>query len=654
MNQSTTATSRRLRENLLCLCGCIALGMILYGISLTYPFVWHEADDLSRTLRYSPSEYFTGMSSYEYYRPMMFLVWRMLLNAWGPDSAPMFHALSIYLHLLNAVLLFALARAITGSRLVGWAAAFMLVAYPFSYQAITWSTAHFHPAVLLLVLACVVTYARARLKTARWPTYALAAAFLMAGILVHETAFAATPTLVLVEAYLIINRRVPRWSRWPLLYVAVALAGLALYAMADKSPPVEQTFQLLSGLYLLQGLIYPVAMLLQRACAWAGCDSVALLLPTVAVTLIALLLVCRTRRALTLGLLGLAWFLLGAAPVWAGRDYVYIEYAPRLLYFAGAGTALALAAIADVPGEMTSPDRPSIGLALRLGIIVLIVLQSSLFVAARQPLYAEGFRVVEQENQATFSPRDGMALFINTIDLQDYAQREFPLGWFGVLVAPWHNRLGAVPHLRSENAEWIIEPGQAQYLQDRHPRKLEFHGRTVTPELRRDLLAQTSYVYQLRALLPMPNLHLFQIAEIERGEGSSSSAWAEWPNGVRLASASIEYEAGLPVLNLDWIINGPVDATQTVFVHVRDTAGNIVTQADGDPIAGLAPFSEWAVDDRIRERRPLDLPVHLPAGTYTVAVGLYDRGSLRRTAPTQANGADVVDGAVVIGTFRRE
>ncbi len=108
---------------------------LLYGPSLTYPFIWHEADDLSRTLRYTPIQYITGMPSYEYYRPLMFLFWRSILDAWGAASAPIFHAYSLAMHLLNSVLLYAFARAVSNHRTLAAVAALLFVTYPFSYQA---------------------------------------------------------------------------------------------------------------------------------------------------------------------------------------------------------------------------------------------------------------------------------------------------------------------------------------------------------------------------------------------------------------------------------------------------------------------------------------------------------------------------------------
>ena len=121
---------------------------------------------------------------------------------------------------------------------------------------------------------------------------------------------------------------------------------------------------------------------------------------------------------------------------------------------------------------------------------------------------------------------------------------------------------------------------------------------------------------------------------------------------LRLNAAALEREAGVPVLKLDWSIDGPIDPSQTVFVHLRDSQGQIAAQADGEPISGYAPFSMWPTGTRLQERRPLFLPPDLPAGKYTVVVGLYNRDSLRPTLPAQSESA-TPDGAVIVDQIER-
>jgi hypothetical protein len=119
-----------------------------------------------------------------------------------------------------------------------------------------------------------------------------------------------------------------------------------------------------------------------------------------------------------------------------------------------------------------------------------------------------------QENAAMFGPREGKAVFINTVDLFAFGEPEFPLGWTGVPVAPWHNRLGVTPHLRNEKeADWVIDPAQAQPVQEQSHISVEFHGRVVSPEEMQAALREARDVFQVKTI--GPEFHLFQIAHID-------------------------------------------------------------------------------------------------------------------------------------------
>ena len=632
--------------------------MLLYAPSLAYPFVWYDSDDLLRAIKHSTADLFSGVAGYQYYRPLIFTFWKLILNTWGSASAPMFHAYLIGAHILNGVLLYALAVALTRSRGIAAAAALLFVAYPFSYQAVTWTIAH-QPPSLTFVLASLLIYTRVRLDTQkvkegraapslhRWSPvtrHILALLCLIAAMLLHESAFVGAGILLLIEAFLVISRRIARASIWPLAYLAVTLIVFVAYSAAAKSSPAVETFQILTAEYLLQGLIYPAAMVVARACLLLSCDGVAWLGPVGALTLAGLAILWRWNHRILIGVLGMLWFGLGVAPVWAGRDTVYVEYAPRLLYLASAGAALSLAVIF---GNDTKGRRR----AAQVGIIAVILVQSAQFVMARQSLHEYAFRLLEQENRAMFAPRQEAALFVNTVELFDFKEREFPMGWFGVLVSPWHNQLVETLNLRADHADWVIDPAQAATTSSRSRLALEYHGRIVSPEQFREALAGVSDVYRVEAPTPDDgNLHLFKVAEIDHGSDLPETYITEWLRSVRLVSASVETEAGIPVLNLQWAIAGMIDPNQTVFVHMRDASGRIVAQADGDLIGGMAPLGDWPAGSTIRERRPLIVPRDLQAGRYTVAVGLYNRATLERIAPTESN-QQITDGALIVGPF---
>jgi hypothetical protein len=634
------------RFDLIVVAAIILLTFLLYAPSLRYPFVWYDSDDLLRALKYPVETLFSGVPNYQYYRPLIFTFWKLILNTWGTDSAPIFHAYLIGAHLLNSVLLYALTRTLTRSRSIAAVAALLFTVYPFSYQAVTWIIAH-QPPSLVFVLAGLLVYTQARVRRQETRSRIIglnvaALALLIAAMLLHESAYVSTGLIVLIEAYLLLTKRVTKISLWPLVYSAVTGAMYLIYSSAAKSSPPQATFEVSTGLYLLQGLVYPAALALMRVCQPISCDPVTLLVPASVISLIVLVIFWKLQHTLLIGLFGVLWFLGGILPMWAGRDFVYNEYAPRLLYLAGCGACIAIAAIV---GRGVDAVHFNLKRVAAFGLVALVLLQSTLFVFRRQGLYDEAFALLTQENNAMFAPREGQALFINTVELFSFKDQEFPLGWFGALVSPWHNRIITDRHLRALNADWVIDPAQAQLVQDQARLKLEFHGQPQPLDQLQTAILSATQVFRVEA--PRGDLHLFQIGQIEYHATLPEAFVAIWLDKVRLISATIASEAGAPVLNLDWFVGGSIDPGVTVFVHVLNDAGQVVAQADGDLVGGYVPIGLWQPDDRVQERRVLRLPDHAAAGKYTVLIGLYNRTSAERLL-LHVNGVPMMDNAVVI------
>jgi hypothetical protein len=647
------STQHALRFDAGIVAAIVLLTFLLYAPSLRYPFVWYDADDLLRAIKYPVETLFSGVPNYQYYRPLIFTFWKLILNTWGADSAPIFHAYLIGGHILNAVLLYALTHTLTRSRPIAAVAALLFTIYPFSYQAVTWIIAH-QPPSLIFVLAGLLVYVKARSgmqdaippgRFARSRSVILnvtALILLVMSMLLHETGFVSAGLIVLIEAYLVLTKRVPKISLWPLAYIAVTGLAYLIYSSAAKSSPPQATFEMATGLYLLQGLTYPVAMLLARVCQPASCDPTSMLVPASVIFLIVLAVFWKLQRTILIGLFGVLWFLGGILPMWAGRDFVYNEYAPRLLYLAGCGACIAIAAVV---GRSVETAHFTAKRMIALGLIALILLQSTTFVFRRQGLHDDAFALLTQENKARFGPRDGKALFINTVELFTFKDQEFPLGWFGVLVSPWHNRIGVDQHLRARNAEWVIDPAQAQQVQDQARLQLEFHGQVLPPDQLQTAILSATQVFRVEA--PRGDLQLFEIGQIEHNATPPESFAASWPDDVHLISATIEREAGVPVLNLDWFVGGSIDPDVTVFVHVLNDAGHVVAQADGDLVGGYVPIGVWQKNDRVRESRVLPIE---SAGHYRIALGLYNRATQLRLNPASAS-LPLNGGALSIGEF---
>jgi len=76
-------------------------------------------------------------------------------------------------------------------------------------------------------------------------------------------------------------------------------------------------------------------------------------------------------------------------------------------------------------------------------------------------------------------------------------------------------------------------------------------------------------------------------------------------------------------LTLYWQALAQMPKNYTVFVHLRNTDGGNVAQADHRPLGNVYPTTLWPVGQLIRETSTLDIPPDLSPGSYELWVGMY-------------------------------
>ncbi len=104
-------------------------------------------------------------------------------------------------------------------------------------------------------------------------------------------------------------------------------------------------------------------------------------------------------------------------------------------------------------------------------------------------------------------------------------------------------------------------------------------------------------------------------------------------------------------LRLQWTAARTLEIPDSVFVHVLDEQGQLVTQADGVPLAGLFPFWLWQVGDQVRDVRWLHVPGEWPSGTFAVSLGLYNPSTGARRAVYDVAGERFPDDVVPVLQF---
>ncbi len=77
-------------------------------------------------------------------------------------------------------------------------------------------------------------------------------------------------------------------------------------------------------------------------------------------------------------------------------------------------------------------------------------------------------------------------------------------------------------------------------------------------------------------------------------------------------------------LTLYWQVLSPLARNWTVFVHLLDNQGQIVSQQDQIPGRGQFPTTGWLPQEYLVDLYALPIPADTPTGHYILKIGLYD------------------------------
>lgn len=130
-----------------------------------------------------------------------------------------------------------------------------------------------------------------------------------------------------------------------------------------------------------------------------------------------------------------------------------------------------------------------------------------------------------------------------------------------------------------------------------------------------------------------------------------------WERGVALRGWRLDGPAtpgaALPI-RLTWNSLEPVPRSWTVFIELRDEAGQALARTESRPRDAALPFTDWTPGDWVDDRHILPLPPDLPPGSYRLVVGLYrpEKDNIRLPAWGE-QGGEIGDEAA-IGMVRVE
>ena len=598
---------------------------------------------------------FTSASGYPFYRPLTFALWKVLYALLGGYDPAGFHLLNVLFHAMNAALLWALGYVLTRRRTYAMLAGLLFACFPFSYEAVAYAGALFHPLITFLILATLLLYheSKRRRSTA---LFGAAHAVLVLALFTHENGVIA-PMLILGWEFLDWARGRP-FNRRAWTFLVESALFFWLWLVIPRLPHQGPLFQPLSAmrvsaLLFFQAIVHPVAPLAPPLAARLGVSrDLALVVVGLGGLSLAYLIAHRARMR-ALFILALGWALLAALPAVLFLESEYVRGSPRLYYLTSVGTSLLWATVGLGLARLVEGRSRWLRGGIYLSVVVLTLALLGFdvdFVLCRQHFYVRATELLRMVSRAAATAPAGEELVYVNLPLyfssagveREECANPFPFGPSGAMAFPRYANVtdfifvnGGPRRPAIGVTATAFAPGWATY------------GDPVTLARVRHFLAE-DYVYlcDLAAWRVFDLSAHWQVGPVAdvRGEG-----WVTFGEHIALAGYDVQYEGDLLRVTLNWHCLAAPEQSYTVFMHLYGpAAGPPVAQQDGPPVYNYVPTTFWQAGDRIYDEKTITLPADLSPGDYTLVVGLYDPATGERLPAVGPDGRRYPDDAAVL------
>ncbi len=636
----TKAASRRLMAACVLITGISV--WLCYGFALRLPFYFDDLPIISWLDNRPMSAVWLGQDG-GYYRPLPYMIYKLGLSLpYGLRQAAL-HMANLLLLWLSAILLGSILWRLELNPLQAIMGSLLLVFYPLSIQAIPWVTAMPHPLAVALCLLSVWAALRASCGEG-WGWYAVALGSMLLAPLAHESGAVAG---VLVFCALAARHGI-RWRKLAPALVGItfnmatvlARSQFAEITPATSLPGWQDLYPNL--IFFVQGLLYPLGpgiRIVTRDYGWHDLTSYAITL--LIVLPIALSLAIKARKLRLMGF-GLAWWLLGALPAAVGLPYSSLYISSRVYALSAVGTVIFWASLIASLAALYSRKRVQQLITLALSAVILV--QSYTYLLHVRSLYDMLNHIYGELGAVAYAHTSDARLgFVNVPRGLMWEDRTYALTTDDVLFVPPYSNL----------TEWVtvnrgyrnIDAVTVSAIAEQTDPTWLTQGPWLDPATFREWALERDDLWVVRYDRDAEQFTLEPIGALRPPEDCEGTRpLATFEAGPLLNSATIESMAdGRWQLILDWSARSPVEAT--IFVHVVDEHGVLVTQADGYALGGALPPAFWQPGDQVHDIRTLALPEE--AGqALSVYVGLYQGD---RRFPVRVAGEGAQGDAVLIG-----
>lgn len=595
----------------------------LYGRSVGFGLLWDDPLWFGRVIGQSFSQMFQGDPTFQFYRPGAFLYNSLFLRADNTLNDPLLHLGQIAWHWLNISLIYTLVRRLRLAHGPALMVSALFALNPFSQQAVAWAAPQ-QPLALALQNGAWLTFLLAfrglgqlspglrRGASAGW----LAASYGMftVALTIQESAIPLSIVPMLFGWFMWRERR--DWLPAALGYLGLAIGYSWLWMQAPHLAGYVGLYGDRRALaYLLQGLTYPLwGHVWGYSADWSSRADLILALSGLAIA--ALLALAAARRRGQQAALGLLWALPGLAPFAIGLNYEYVSLAPRALYYAAPGVACM--GVSALWGWKRG------GGSL---LLILCLVQSALLTARQQTLFSAGAHhlhaIVAAAQVEMEAGRDSL-LFLNVPDRFRWRRPPFPLGYWGLPLAPVAADLGDFvaladgrhPQTLSLALPWIDEAER-----DAGPFVIDMRGAIVTPQALAQAAQEVDVVY-LSHYTAVGRWELSRAGQwLSAGADGAACGLAWFGSAACLEAAETRWQAGTLWVRLVWRAGDSAEPHDTIFLHYGQPDQPPLAQSDGDVWQNTLPLVAWPRAGRLVDERRLTPP---PGAQGLLSVGVYD------------------------------
>ena len=424
----------------------IALTLAFYAPAVHFGLVWDDPRFYQAAAAISPwwkAFLVPSMGTQQYYRPLAVIYSQWLMAPSGVVNSPLAHLVHIGIHLVIMLALFPLLRAFRFSVAHARLTALCFALFPPGYFAVAWHATQQPVMLLMVILALIAAQKYTRRRQFRFLLLS-AIAYAMA-LLTME---AAVPFIAVFFWLAWDTRSSPSTSRagqslrasfraWISAgaWVCLHLALTGLYLLVWLSLPLHRAvtgtgFMLPVLAYLTQGMVYPLAQAGAGVLAsWPTGWLIFAFLAAWAILTLGIWKWQSPRIAIWANL----WAAAGLGPSWAGLSWDYAQYGARLFYPAAIGIAMVWGGwMSLVVKRQRWPQL--VGIAMCVGVIGTSLWQMRQFQQAYQIGTDHLAHAVEVLSSKATPPEK--LLFVNFPDRLEIRPRAYPVGYWGLVLAP--------------------------------------------------------------------------------------------------------------------------------------------------------------------------------------------------------------------------